>query len=43
MLMPSIFGENLFDNFFDYSFRSQAANAGGLVNVTAVPVAEVSM
>ena len=31
MLMPSIFGENLFDNFFDYSFRSQAANAGGLM------------
>ena len=31
MLMPSIFGENLFDNFFDYSFRSQAASAGGLM------------
>ena len=31
MLMPSIFGENLFDNFFDYSFRSQAAHAGGLM------------
>ena len=31
MLMPSIFGENLFDDFMDYSFRSQAANAGGLM------------
>ncbi|MDO5406615.1 MAG: Hsp20/alpha crystallin family protein [Eubacteriales bacterium] len=31
MLMPSIFGENLFDNFFDYPFRSQAADTSGLM------------
>ena len=32
MLMPSIFGENLFDNFFDFPFRGQAADASGLMN-----------
>ena len=27
MLMPSIFGENLFDDFFDYPFVKNEADA----------------
>ena len=31
MLMPSIFGENLFDDFFDYPFVKNEAESNGLM------------
>ena len=31
MLMPSIFGENLFDDFFDYPFVKNVAESNGLM------------
>ena len=32
MLMPSIFGENLLDDFFDFPFRRYSTNTASLMN-----------
>jgi HSP20 family molecular chaperone IbpA len=40
MMMPSIFGENLFDNFFD-GFRVPAENRGGYTNQATVMKTDV--